>query len=67
MMQHDLVLLSAHGDEDDGCQFVEEAVRGRALSTRSCTGQTYVGAESPRNTDQQHGEAMGTAKCKIKR
>jgi len=46
-MQQNIKLLSAHRNEDDGCQFVEEAVRGHALSTRSCMGQTYVGAESP--------------------
>lgn len=62
-MQQHLMLLSAHRDEDDGCQFVEEAVIGLALSTRSCRGQTYVGAVSPRNTDQQHGDAMGEALC----
>ena len=31
-------------NEDDGCQSVEEAVRGCALSTRSCTTITNVGA-----------------------
>lgn len=31
---------------------------GRALSTRSCTGQTHVGAASPRSTNQPHDDAM---------
>ena len=48
----------SHGYEDDGCQFVEAAVTGSALSTRSCTGQTHIGAASPRRTDQPHNDAM---------
>lgn len=31
---------------------------GRALSARSCTGQTHVGAVSPRSTNQLHDGAM---------
>jgi hypothetical protein len=49
---------SPRGNEDDGCQVVEAAVTGRALSTRSCTGQTHVGAASPRSTNQLHDGAM---------
>jgi len=30
--------LPARRNEDDGCQIVEGAATGRALSTRSCTG-----------------------------
>lgn len=56
---HRIVPPSPYGNEDDGCQFVEAAVMGRALSTRSCTGQTHVGAASPRSTNQPHDDAMG--------
>ena len=41
-------------NEDDGCQSVEEAVRGCVLSTRSCTTITNVGAIFIAETDQQH-------------
>src|SRR5882672_10755396 len=40
-------LLTARRDEGDGCQLVEEAVTGRALSTRSCTGRP-TSARCPR-------------------
>ncbi|RBQ06747.1 hypothetical protein DRW42_13290 [Pedobacter miscanthi] len=49
----------AHRNEDDGCQFVQEAVMVCALSTRSCTGLTNVGAVSPRKTDQQQDMSDG--------
>jgi hypothetical protein len=49
----------ARRNEDDGCQLVEEAVMGRALSTRSCTGRPHVGAVSPRKTDQLHDRRDG--------
>jgi len=52
-------LLPARRNEDDGCQIVEAAVMGRALSTRSCTGQPHVGAVSPRKSDQLHDDATG--------
>jgi len=32
-------MLLVRRNEEDGCQVVEEAVTGRALSIRSCTGQ----------------------------
>ena len=47
-------VVSQVGREDDlrsGRQLVEEAVTGRALSTRSFTGRIDVGAVSPRKTD----------------
>ena len=34
-----IYLLQAFRNEDDGCQFAEEAVKGFALSTRSCKRQ----------------------------
>jgi hypothetical protein len=40
-------MLLVRRNEDDGCQFVEEAVTGRALSIRSCTGQP-TSARCPR-------------------
>jgi NAD(P)-dependent dehydrogenase (short-subunit alcohol dehydrogenase family) len=40
-------LLTARRNEGDGCQLVEAAVIGRALSTRSCTGQP-TSARCPR-------------------
>jgi len=40
-------LFPARRNEDDGCQLVEAAVTGRALSTRSCTGQP-TSARCPR-------------------
>jgi len=57
-------LLPARRDEGDGCQLVEVAVNGRALSTRSCTGQTHVGAASPQRADQLHDEAAG-GRCAV--
>src|SRR5262245_11972569 len=41
-------LLPARRDEGDGCQLVEAAVMGRALSTRSCTGLPPTSARCPR-------------------
>src|SRR5215470_952529 len=44
-------------NEDDGCQFVEEAVRERVLSIRSCTRQPHVGAAVSVIVDQPHNDA----------
>jgi hypothetical protein len=37
---------------------------GPALSTRSCTALTHVGAFHA-ETDQQHGEAAGGDECRV--
>jgi uncharacterized protein YbjT (DUF2867 family) len=42
-------LFPARRNEDDGCQLVEAAVTGRALSTRSCTGRP-TSARCPRGS-----------------
>ncbi len=49
---------AARGNEDDGRQLVEEAVTGRAVSTRSCTGRPTP-ARRPRETGQLRDEATG--------
>ena len=50
--------VPARRNEDDGGQLAAKAFAGPALSTRSCTALTHVGAFHA-ETDQQHGEAAG--------
>ncbi len=56
------MFCSACRNEDDGCQFVEAAVKGCALSIRSCTTRTHVGTKYLVKSNQQRNDTAGKNK-----